>query len=166
MTVSEELKTKAVELGLCTQWQNGWGAPTKEQLVEKYIKGLDFCIEHDYPSVAYMKRNFDGIMQKMGVFADDTIAEYISTPTRRTIVINGHSDGKIECKEYSVVAVYVRHSSNIEVVVCDRANIMVFVYDSANVSVKNIGVGRATVIQYGGRVKTQGEVTIKDRRKW
>lgn len=165
MTVSEELKTKAVKFGLCTQWQNDWGVPTKEQLVEKYIKGLDFCIEHDYPSVAYMKRNFDGIMQKMGVFADDTIAEHINTPRRRTIVVNGRSGGKIECKEYAVVAVYIRHSSKIEIVACDHANVMVLVYDSANVSVKNTGVGRVSVIQHGGRVKTRGEVTIKDRRK-
>lgn len=164
MTVSEELKKKAIGLGLCVPWQEGWGTPTKEELVAKYIKGLDFCIEHDYPSVQYMKLHFDGIMQKQGVFADDMVDEYISTPHRKIVVINGSSCGNIKCSGYSVVAVYVRHTSKVEIIAEEHANTTVLVYDSANVVVKNRGIGRVSVIQHGGRVKTDGEVTIKDRR--
>lgn len=164
MTVSEELKAKAIGLGLCVPWQEGWGTPTKEELVAKYIKGLDFCIEHDYPSVQYMKQHFDGIMQKQGVFADDMVDEHISTPIRKIVVLNGSSCGNIKCSGYSVVSIYVRHTSKVNIMAEEHSNITIFVYDSARVIVGNRGVGRVSVIQHGGGVKASGEVTIKDRR--
>ena len=53
--ISLALKSEAVSLGLCQEWTSKWNNESKESLVEKYVKGIDFCIEHNYPSLAFMK---------------------------------------------------------------------------------------------------------------
>ena len=39
--VSEELKEKAIKLGLCEQWTNEWEKEDKDSLCEKYVKSKE-----------------------------------------------------------------------------------------------------------------------------
>ena len=64
MKISDDLKREAISKGLCKQWTDDWHDETLDTLCEKYVDGIDFCISNDYPSTLYMKKNFDGIMQK------------------------------------------------------------------------------------------------------
>ena len=57
--LSEELKSQAIGLGLCEQWTNSWGNPSEQELINKFLHGIDFCIKHDYPTNEYIKKNFD-----------------------------------------------------------------------------------------------------------
>ena len=74
--ISLALKSEAVSLGLCQEWTSEWDNESKDSLVEKYVKGIDFCIEHSYPTLAFMKENFDGVMQKHGVFAMEEVSVF------------------------------------------------------------------------------------------
>ena len=44
MDLQEDLKRKAIACGLCEQWQREWGKPDEDELINKFIEGIDFCI--------------------------------------------------------------------------------------------------------------------------
>ena len=56
---NEELRNKAVELGLCDQWQGLWSNDWNDnKMIAKYKEGIDFCLANDFPSVEYIKSHF------------------------------------------------------------------------------------------------------------
>ena len=160
-TISEELREMAVQNGLCTQWQNSWGQPSADQLCQMYLRGLDFCIEHDFPSVEYMKRNFDGVMQKHGIYVGDNIN--LSNP--RKIVCNGTTTGAALFDGFAVGLIYVRHKSRISVDVRDRAIVNIICYDESSVDVWNRSDNaRVHILLHGGNYNSAGRVIINDKR--
>ena len=57
--LNSELRGHAVSYGLCTQWQGDWqNNKSQQELIGMYIRGIDFCIEHDYPTVVNVQANF------------------------------------------------------------------------------------------------------------
>lgn len=158
---SERLKAEAISLGLCEQWQSEWGSPSKDELCEKYIKGLDFCIKNNFPDLSYMKARFDGVMQKHGIFVDER-AQLVNP---LNVVANGSSECTVSYDGYSVGQIYVRHSSVVKVAVRERAVVNIRCYDNAVVEVACTGDdARVCVILRGGNVRTSGNVRIIDRR--
>lgn len=77
--LSDKLKLKAISLGLCEEWTNGWGNPDKYELCEKYIRGIDFCLLNRFPSNEIIKKEFAGVREKFNIFVDDTNL-FISNP--------------------------------------------------------------------------------------
>lgn len=60
--LNSELRGHAVSYGLCTQWQGDWqNNKSQQELIGMYIRGIDFCIEHDYPTVEYIKAILTGV---------------------------------------------------------------------------------------------------------
>ena len=58
-TLNSKLKQRAVQLGLCTQWTSEWESEeSQDMLVKKYKRGIDFCIENNYPNNEFIKANF------------------------------------------------------------------------------------------------------------
>lgn len=73
--VTKHLAKAAQANGICTPWLNELKSlDDKDALVDMYIRGIDFCLEHDYPSNDFIRENFKGVMEKHGVFLDDAIA--------------------------------------------------------------------------------------------
>ena len=116
MNVSDELKEKAISLGLCTPWQKRWQNEDKHSLCQMYIKGLDFCIDHDYPSCTYMKKHFDGICNN---------TEYSLTMLLiRPICIKASGHARVFVKVYDHANVNVVCSGNATAtVICHGGNI-------------------------------------------
>lgn len=162
MSVSKELKTQAIGLGLCEEWTDGWGNPTKEDLVDKYIEGLDFCIEHNYPSNEYIKKNFGEIAERKGVLVDKKNID-LDNPT--FVVLNGDCEGTIKVDGFRVSRINVRHNSSTNIIVEEHAKVSIFLYDNANVTISNNGYEKAFVYQYGGDIVKSGEVLVRDKRK-
>ena len=158
--ISKELKKKAINLGLCTEWTERWKNPTKDELVDKYVRGIDFCIKHDYPSCKYMKKHFDGIMQKHGVFVNDKI----NLQNPNMVIANGNTSGKIIYDAYSVGTIYARHDSNLTIEVSGHAFIAIEIYDDCNVSVFQRDKAKVFVYNHGGNIQTSGQVVVKDRK--
>lgn len=58
--LSAKMKSQAVGLGLCQQWTDEWADGTsKDELVEKFVRGIDFCIEHNFPSCEVIRKEFE-----------------------------------------------------------------------------------------------------------
>ena len=155
--ISEELKKQAVSLGLCSEWTTGWGYPDKGDLCKKYVDGIDFCIEHDYPSVDYMIENFDGVMQSYGIFVDDVI----SKKNIPFAVLNGATKATIKLDGYAASRIYLRHDSELELVALDNSKTFVSVYDDAKLTVLATGSAKVYVYAYGSRCKINGNAIVK-----
>lgn len=163
MSKSNDLKKQAIGLGLCAQWQGEWGNPTDAQLADKYIKGIDFAIKHDWPSVEYIKAHFDKVLlHDKGIWCD----EPVTTPKRGIMVLNGHCTGVLNFSDWEVVSVYVRHDSNVLINVSKFARVAVSVYDGATVQVNGNGAHTAYVYPYGddAQIIDSGNVIVRPRR--
>lgn len=160
MNISEDLKKQAINLGLCTEWTNEWGKPTKDELVDKYVRGIDYCIEHNYPSCDYMKKHFDGVMQNHGVFVDDVV----DGKNYRDLICNGSTKGKIIYDNFNVCNwMYIRHNSDMEIKVTENAYVTIHIYDNAKLKISNTSTRRVVVFQHGGSIEYSGNVVIKNR---
>lgn len=161
--LSVRLRREAVGLGLCRQWTDEWGDMTdRDELVRKFVRGIDFCIEHDWPSVGVMKRDFGGVMHRHGVYADENVEAHDAP----IVVLNGCCVGDISYGGTSAGEVYVRHTSEAVVRVGCVARAFVNVYDEGEVDVFCEDGAKCFVYLHGGRVRrAEGGVTVRDKRK-
>lgn len=164
MEKQEYLKQQAVGLGLCTQWQGEWGQPTDNELIQKYIRGIDFCIEHNYPSNDYIKSNFDvESLHRNGIFVDETINVGRNNP-QRILVFNGRCVGSINVDGFSCRTIYIRGDSCINITAKGFSRTFIRVYDNARVNVIVNGGAKAFVYRYGGDISGSGYM-LRDRKE-
>lgn len=159
MTVSEELKNKAIKLGLCGEWTDNWQNPNLHELVEMYISGIDFCILNNYPSNEYIKDNFGKTAEEHGVYTDSEID--IQNPD--VAIVNGKTTGKIVLTGFVSRDIYVRHNSEVLIEINDMAKAFIRVFDKAKVTVKNNSTNRIFVYKYGGTIEIYGDILIRQR---
>ena len=72
MELVEQLRKDGTEKGLCRLWQMKLrGNLDTEALVKLYIKGIDFCICEDYPTLDFLRTHFKGNSEPYGVYIDE-----------------------------------------------------------------------------------------------
>ena len=149
--ISLALKSEAVSLGLCQEWTSEWGNESKDSLVEKYVKGIDFCIEHNYPSLAFMKENFDGVMQKHGVFAMEEVLVF----NKKFIDINHSCVGSAKNNSYFDTDGYVRGNSVMDIVALENSSFHISLYDTSILNIRVYDNAKVYVYRYGGTVNVE-----------
>lgn len=147
--LTEELRITGMQHDLCTPWQKMLlNAKDKETLVKMYLRGIDFCIGNDYPSVEYMERHFKGVCEKFGVFVN----ELVDMKNSLKIVTVGYCSGVVSYDGYSAGQVFVKHDSRLDIVADDHANVTIDCFDNSIVSIKAIESAVVTVFRYTGAV--------------
>lgn len=133
--LSETLKQQAVNLRLCKPWTEAWADNSDQQtLIDKYKKGIDFCLDRDWPSNDFIKANFDrALLNKNLVFVDEHID--LKNAPSGVYVINGECSGTLWFNSWAAATIYVRHESDITVVADDFAKVFVRLYDDSNAEV-------------------------------
>ena len=132
--LSETLKQQAVDLGLCRPWTETWGDCDQQELIDKYKKGIDFCIDKQYPSNEFIKANFDRALLNANLIFVDEYLDFDMMPSG-IYILNGECSGSIRFAPWTAVTVYVRHKSNVTIIADDFAKVFVRVYDEANAKV-------------------------------
>lgn len=136
--LSETLKQQAISLGLCKQWTEAWGNPDQQDLIDKYKSGLDFCIEHQYPSNEFIRENFDReLLHENLIYVDEQLC--LDDAPSGEYVLNGECTGTLHFRSWTAATVYVRHTSNVSIIAEDFAKVFVRVYDGAEVNVCDVG---------------------------
>ena len=160
--LNNELKTEAIQLGLCKEWQDEWNVETdKQKLIDKYFKGLDFPLKYHWPSNDYIKKNFEQpILRKNHILVDDKYSllnpkeAVILGDSASTIRVNGFyhsviyirdvSSGRITARNRSFVIIHLFESSFVKIEAFDSANVLVLKHSkdvtieaSENVKIKN-----------------------------
>lgn len=132
--LNTELRTDAVKLGLCNLGQSEWETnKTPQELVEMWVRGIDFAILHDYPSVDFIKANFDRDLLHMNLVYVDEEVEIQDAPSG-IYVFCGDCRGTVEFAPWTAATVYVRHGSKLNIVAGDFAKVFIRLYDESEVS--------------------------------
>lgn len=132
--LNDKLRFNARNLGLCDQWFGEWSGKeySQQELIDRYVKGLDFCIKHGYPTNKFIKDNFDiELLRENNIIVDDTY----SLLNPRVGVILGESNTKVRCNGYTVSKLYVKDASKVDVYIKEHAHIIIHIYDDAEVNI-------------------------------
>lgn len=160
MGLIEQLKKDGADKGLCRLWQMKLreGLGTKE-LIGLYIKGIDFCISEDFPTLDFIREHFKGQCEHFGVYVDDEVEGLKNVPD---VVLNGDCKAMLEYDGFTVSRIFVRHNSKAAINVSDNALVTIDVFDNTHVVVATAGHrAKAIVKVYGNaHVETIGEGTI------
>lgn len=138
MDKSNLLRALARKNGLCNKWFSEWTDEEDDQsLIDKFIKGQDFCIEHDYPPLPMIRSIFSPeILHKNHIYTDGDA--YERNP-KRYVVALGDSSLNLRFDEFAVATVYARHNSTVLASVYDHAIIDVRLFDNSKVVIQHIG---------------------------
>lgn len=146
--LSETLKQQAVDLGLCRPWTEAWGDCDQQELIDKYKKGIDFCIDKQYPSNEFIKANFDRALLNANLIFVDEHLDFDMMPSG-IYILNGECSGSIRFAPWTAATVYVRHKSNVTIIADDFAKVFVRVYDEADAEV--VELDEAVIKMYDRR---------------
>ena len=146
--ISTELKGMARSNGLCDKWFGEWEKESDDTtLFDKYKRGIDFSIEHDWISNDFIKSHWDKeTLQSNNIFVDDKDMELENA--KGTVVVNGDCDLTFNYNLFTVSDIYARHSSRIKITVRDHARVMVNLYDNATVEIDCDDMARVYVYQH------------------
>ncbi len=150
MELVEQLKKDGIGKGLCRMWQMKLKPGTDmKSLVGLFIKGIDFCIANDYPTLDFMRQNFKGHCEPYGAYVDDDV-KVDNVPN---VVMNGDCKALVLYDCYNVGNIYIRHGSVVELTAADNAFVTVDIFDNAKLYVATAGCkARVNVNVYGNAV--------------
>lgn len=147
--IGKELAKQAKAKGICNDWYKDLlEQKDVEKLAEMYLKGIDFCLANDYPSTDYIRKNFKGKMEKFGIHLD----EHLTLTNEKKVVALGLCSGMVEVKDYEVSEVFIKHLSDMVLVVRDNAFVMVDMFDDSSLNIIAGDNAKVCVNRYGGVV--------------
>lgn len=128
------LREKAIGEGLCRQWQSEWNRDMdKDELVEMFQRGQDFCVEHDYPSLDFIRENFtEDELARNNVYLDFPVSGRIGNGT---YIFLGECGGEVRVRRWCAATLWVRHECRIKVVAEEFSKVFIRLYDNAEVEV-------------------------------
>lgn len=137
MGVIEQLKQDGALKGLCQPWQDKLKpGMSVERMVKLYIRGIDFCISENYPTLEFIRENFKGKCEQYDVFVDDEISERINKPDT---VLLGNCKAMMNYDGFTVSRIFVRHNSEAAIIVSENAIVTIDAFDNANLAVATSG---------------------------
>jgi len=129
-------------LGMCDEFYNDKWNFSQEQLVQRMFKGIDFCLQHHWPSNEFIKKNFGrDFLRSHGVFVDD---EYSVCNVQESLVLGGSNIryrysgryyGNIRVRDLSKAHITARGDGLILIHLFERSCVNVKISERAKVSV-------------------------------
>lgn len=125
------LREMASEKGLCEKWYGEWGDDsTLDECAERFVRGLDFCIDKDYPPLDFVRRNIPReVLHRHGIFLDEDVCKFLDNGI---YVFMGECTGKIYVAPFKAITVYLLHDSDIDIVADGLARVYVSTYHDAS----------------------------------
>lgn len=149
MELVEQLKTDGIAKGLCQQWQKKLrSGVSKKRLIDLYIRGIDFCISNDFPTLDFIRENFSDC-QEYGVFVD----EMVQRANMPDMVLEGDCKAEMMYNGYTVSRAYVRHNSEAKIQVFGNACLTVDVFDNAHLVIAVAGTRARVLVNVYGDAK-------------
>lgn len=118
----DKLKKQAIRLGLCQEWQDNW---EETGLIDKYIKGVTWCMKNEFPSLKDMKKHDEALLRN-GVYNE----KKVSIICEKDMYVFNASQVDFEISGYNVCRIYLGRGTKINLKVKDHAILYVDNYDS------------------------------------
>jgi hypothetical protein len=160
---NKELRDKAVNLGLCDQWQGLWSKDWDDRkMIERYKEGIDFCLANDFPSVEYIKSHFSKEeLRKGGLFMDDKH----SVLNAKMIVVRGRSDITARYNGNTVAEVYITDVSKLRLYAKNHCHVVLHILGDAQVEIEQEDDATVLAIRHSktcGIHVTKGSITERE----
>lgn len=135
---------------LCKEWTNEWDDESSiDVLLDKFVRGHDFCIKNDYPPLDFCRKNFrKEDLRRHNIYLDDVVD--IRGAKSGYYIFLGNCIGEFEIHGYGVATIYMRHDSIVNVTALGASRVFVSYYENS---------GGDTYKDEWGRIRTY------DRRK-
>lgn len=151
MELIQQLKQDGIAKGLCQPWQNKLrDGVSMKRLVDLYVRGIDFCIKNDYPTLDFIRENFKSKCEPYGVFVDEQDLELRNVPD---VVLQGDCKGTLSYGGYSVCRAFIRHQSEAAIKVSGYACITIDVYDDAYLNLETVGSSSKVWVNVYGKAR-------------
>ena len=162
--LNKDLKDQAVALGLCGDWQKLWGKDwSREKMVERMYKGLDFCLQHHYPSNDFILKHFDlDFRRKSNVFVND---KYSVVNPKESLVL-GTSDVTFRYNGHSYGNIHIRDNSSAKVIARNLSLVIVHLYENASVTVEQYDNAKVVLVKHSTNVHIAAPSNIKVREEY
>ena len=163
-TIIETLKSDGSAKGLCIDWQ---GKLTDKagikRLSELFIRGIDFCISENFPTLEFLWNNFKGKCEPYGIFIDN---DNVTGKNQRNVVLNGKCYAELSYDGYTVSQVFIRHESKAEIVASGHSLITIDAFNDSHVKVMTLNQSASVIVNvYGNAIIRYIGCAPKIRRK-
>lgn len=162
MELTKYIHSVASQAGICADWATYIeNAKSKEELMEMYVKGIDFCLEKNFPSNDDLLRlGGADFLANYGVYVDaiPKISPFL--------VLLGSCYGTIEYSDFSVNQLFIKGNSNVNVIATENASLIIDCFDNATLNVTQEDQSNVMVNVYGNAIVTAtGNVKIIHKNK-
>lgn len=137
------LRNEAIDLGLCQQWQNDWRVNKNTgELIEMFKRGIDFCIEHNWPSCQFVKTNFDRKeLHNHNVYVGENVSGVV---LQSGVAAIRECEGTVEVERNSVATIHCQNCDGLTVKAGRGARVFLHLY---NTDIANIEEGEHSVVK-------------------
>jgi len=124
------LREMARSSGLCDEWYAEWSDDdTIDGCLERYVRGFDFSIKNDYPSIDFIRKNFrKDDLHRHNIYIDDQVS---LDGDNGYYIFLGNCNATLAVDGLKAVTVYVRHNSEVNVTASNGAKVFVRYYDNS-----------------------------------
>lgn len=162
--IQNELIRTGRELGMCDKFMGRLeaGPMSRQDMFGLFHAGLDFCIEHNWPSIDFINEAFTDLeLSKAGIYKrGDCLSE-----NQKNVVAIGNATVDVYVGNSGVTDIYCRHNSTINLHLGDNAFCYISVHDNGTVNVISKGAGaRLCTSLFSGTINQQ-ELFDKIHRK-
>jgi len=162
MELNEYILNKARESGICEPWADRIsGAGNVEELLKMYVAGIDFCLEHNFPSNEDLVR-LSTKEQRLGhgIIVDEQAV--LNDPS--FLVMLGKCESELAYAGFSTSQLFVKHESKAGIAVHGNAFLVIDCFDNSSIKVTATDNTKVLINVYGSsnvsRISTEG-ATIK-----
>jgi hypothetical protein len=162
--LNKDLKSQAVALGLCKEWQKSWEKDwSREKMVERMYKGLDFCIIHHYPSNDYILKYFDQeFRRKSNVYVND---KYSVCNPKQSLVL-GSSEITFRYNAWYNGSIHVRDNSSAKIFARNKSFVIVHLYEKAYIEAEQQDKATIVIIKHSSDVTIVADKNIKVKEEY
>ncbi len=150
--LSQYILNKAIEADICQEWAVKIArATSRGQLLQLYVKGIDFCLSKNFPANEDLDRLGGDALLNHGIH----INKKIDGNGEPFTVLLGQSVARLKYAGFTASQLYVKHGCSAEITVTDHAFVVIDCFDDAVLSVDASGQAKVLINVYGNaRVTT------------
>lgn len=152
----QEIYTEAKRNGLSRECDVRMSSDLSiKNLCSMYFDGDDWSMENDFPKIDIL-RKFRGKSEVYGIFTD-----YKGMPNNLAkAAFFGDSNIQMIYNGFSVSQLVLRHNTKAKITATENSIVIINILDNAEVEITSLENARVEVFQYGGKVKSAGDVRI------
>ena len=162
--LNKELKNQAIALGLCQHWQDSWKKDwSREKMVERMYKGLDFALIHHWPSNNFILKHFDqDFRRRSNVYVNDI---YSVCNPKQSLVL-GTSEITFRYNACGNGYIHIRDNSSAKVFAKNKSFVIVHLYENAFLEAEQTDKATIVVIKPAPTVTVAAEKHVKVKEEY